>query len=126
MSIANGEGLSMPKWRCLGSRQRWHPTSRVCPPQRNSVLSEIGIEHNGTSKSIDQFREIDFDLVVTVCDDAAENCPVWLGKGKRIHMGFPDPANAQGTDDEVLGIFRAIRDDVLIRLETKLKESYFK
>jgi len=92
-------------------------------PYAIKALQEIGIEHKGTSKSIDQFRGIDFDLVVTVCDDAAENCPVWLGKGKRKHVGFPDPAKAQGTEDELLGVFRTIRDDMLIRLEVLLKES---
>ncbi|GAP21964.1 arsenate reductase ArsC [Leptolinea tardivitalis] len=92
-------------------------------PYAIKALQEIGIEHKGTSKSIDQFRGIDFDLVVTVCDDAAENCPVWLGKGKRKHVGFPDPAKAQGTEDEILGVFRTIRDDMLIRLEVLLKES---
>lgn len=56
------------------------------------ALAEIGIEHNGRSKRAVEFRETAFDLVVTVCDDAAENCPVWLGKGKRVHLGFPDPA----------------------------------
>ncbi len=92
-------------------------------PYAIKALQEIGIEHKGTSKSIDQFRGVDFDLVVTVCDDAAENCPVWLGKGKRKHVGFPDPAKAQGTEDEILGVFRTIRDDMLIRLEVLLKES---
>lgn len=92
-------------------------------PNAIKTLAEIGIEHNGTSKSVDQFRGVDFDLVVTVCDDAEENCPVWLGKGKRKHVGFPDPAKAQGTEDEILGVFRTIRDDMLIKLEALLKES---
>ena len=55
---------------------------------------------------------MDFDLVVTVCDDAAENCPVWLGKGKRVHLGFPDPAKAEGTDEEQLAAFRSVRDAI--------------
>jgi len=76
------------------------------------VLNEIGIAHVGVSKSADKFREIDFDLVVTVCDDAAENCPVWLGKGKRVHLSFPDPAKAEGTDDEKLAVFRSVRDAI--------------
>ncbi len=82
-------------------------------PKAIAVLKEIGIKHMGVSKNTDQFRGIEFDLVVTVCDDAAENCPVWLGKGKRVHMGFPDPAKAEGSDEEVLRIFRAVRDDML-------------
>ncbi len=60
------------------------------------ALREIGIEHDGRSKSADEFRTVPFDLVVTVCDDAAENCPVWLGQGRRVHLGFPDPAKAIG------------------------------
>ncbi len=78
-----------------------------------AVLKEIGITHEGSSKNTDQFRGLDFDLVVTVCDDAAENCPVWLGKSKRVHMGFPDPAKAVGSDEEILEVFRAVRDGML-------------
>lgn len=91
-------------------------------PLALQVLAEIGIEHQGRSKSADEFRQTPFDLVVTVCDDAAENCPVWLpapagaatpgGRGKRVHLGFPDPAKAQGTDEEVLATFRSVRDDI--------------
>jgi len=81
-------------------------------PKAVQVLDAIGITHSGTSKSTDQFREMDFDLVVTVCDDAAENCPVWFGKGKRVHLGFPDPAKAEGTDEEQLAVFRSVRDAI--------------
>ena len=81
-------------------------------PKAIQVLDEIGITHSGESKSTDQFREMDFDLVVTVCDDAAENCPVWLGKGKRAHLSFPDPAKAEGTDEEQLAVFRSVRDAI--------------
>jgi len=61
-------------------------------------LSEIGIQHEGRSKRVDEFKSVDFDLVVTVCNSAAEECPVWLGKGKRVRHSFPDPAKAAGTD----------------------------
>ncbi len=80
------------------------------------VLSEIGIQHAGRSKSADEYRAVPFDLVVTVCDDAAENCPVWLGKGRRVHVGFPDPAKATGSEDEVLAVFRQVRDDIAERI----------
>jgi arsenate reductase len=53
-----------------------------------------------------------FDLVVTVCDSAAEECPVWLGPGKRAHLDFTDPAKATGTDEEVMAAFRTVRDDI--------------
>lgn len=76
------------------------------------ALAEIGIEHHGTSKSADQFRSQSFDVVITVCDDAAENCPVWLGQGQRAHLGFPDPAKAVGTEEEIMAIFRKVRDDI--------------
>lgn len=79
-------------------------------PKALAALAEIGIHHSGRSKLTDEFREVDFDLVVTVCDSAAEECPVWLGKGKRIHHSFLDPAQAHGTEEEVMGVFRAVRD----------------
>jgi len=89
-------------------------------PNAIKALEEIGIEHEGTSKSVDQFREVDFNLVVTVCDDAAENCPVWLGKGKRVHLGFPDPAKAVGDEEQVMAVFRSVRDDIISRVNNLL------
>ena len=76
-------------------------------PKAISALSEIGINHVGASKRADEFRDIDFDLVVTVCDSAAEECPIWLGKGKRLHHSFPDPAATDNIDD-----FRKVRDNI--------------
>jgi arsenate reductase (thioredoxin) len=76
-------------------------------PKALAALSEIGIQHVGRSKSVDEFRGMDFDLVFTVCDSAAEQCPVWLGKGKRIHRDFPDPARTDDMND-----FRKVRDDM--------------
>ena len=81
-------------------------------PKALAALAEIGIQHEGRSKLSDEFKGMDFDLVVTVCDSAAEECPVWLGKGKRAHHSFPDPAKAEGTDEEVMNVFRAVRDDI--------------
>ncbi|PKN91413.1 MAG: low molecular weight phosphatase family protein [Chloroflexi bacterium HGW-Chloroflexi-6] len=76
-------------------------------PKAFAALSEIGIRHEGRSKLADEFRGVDFDLVVTVCDSAAEECPVWLGEGNKIHHGFPDPAKTDDMDD-----FRAVRDAI--------------
>ncbi len=81
-------------------------------PKAIAALAEMGIAHRGESKPVDRFHGLDFDLVVTVCDDAAENCPLWLGKGRRVHVGFPDPAKAGGTDEEVMQVFRQVRDDI--------------
>lgn len=76
-------------------------------PKALEALSEIGIRHKGRSKPADEFRDTDFDLVVTVCDSAAEECPVWLGKGKRVHHSFPDPAKTDDMND-----FRKVRDAI--------------
>jgi len=81
-------------------------------PKALEALREIGIHHEGRSKLADEFKGVGFDLVVTVCDSAAEECPVWLGKGKRVHHSFPDPAKAKGSDEEVMNVFRAVRDDI--------------
>jgi arsenate reductase len=97
---------------------RWHAFSAgtkpagFVHPKAREALKEIGITHQGSSKRAEELREIDFDVVITVCDSAAEECPVWLGKGKRIHHSFPDPAKAEGTDEEIMNMFRAVRDDI--------------
>ena len=87
------------------------PTGSV-HPMAIAALSEIGIRHTGRSKLAEEYRDVEFDLVVTVCDSAAEECPVWIGKGKRTHHSFPDPAKAEGTEEEVMNIFRSVRADI--------------
>jgi arsenate reductase len=77
------------------------------------VMAELSIDISGhVSKSTEMFRDSRFDMVVTVCDSAAEECPIWLGQGERVHIGFPDPALATGTEAEKLQIFRLVRDDI--------------
>jgi len=76
-------------------------------PKALAALAEIGIQHQGRSKLADEFKGVDFDLVVTVCDSAAEECPLWLGKGKRVHHSFPDPAKTDDMND-----FRKVRDEI--------------
>ncbi len=85
-------------------------------PKALQALAEVGIQHQGESKHIDDLPTREFSAVITVCDDAAANCPVWLGKGVRTHIGFPDPAKAQGSDEEVMAFFRAVRDDIKSRV----------
>jgi arsenate reductase len=65
-----------------------------------------------SSKPVDTFRDVSFDLVITVCGGAAESCPVWWGPGKVEHVGFLDPAEATGSEDEKLAVFRQVRDDI--------------
>jgi arsenate reductase len=92
-------------------------------PKTIAVLAEIGIDWRGhSSKPADEFRGVPFDLVVTVCDDAAENCPLWLGQGKRAHLSFPDPAKATGSEEEVLAVFRAVRDAIAGQVPALLRE----
>lgn len=102
-----------PEWRAFSAGTK--PVGYI-HPKAIQVLQEIGVSHQGTSKQADEFRNMDLDLVVTVCDDAAEDCPVWLGKGRRVHVGFPDPAKASGTDEEILAAFRSVRDEILMKI----------
>src|SRR5262245_45885275 len=77
-------------------------------------MQEIGIDISGERpKSVMQFVEQSFGYVITVCDDADKNCPVFSGKvGTRARIGFPDPAEAKGTDEQIMKVFREVRDDV--------------
>ncbi len=106
---------------------QWQAFSAGTQPSGNihplalQALKEIGIHHQGESKSVDRFRGEAFVVVITVCHDAAENCPVWLGKGKRVHIGFPDPAKAVGTEDEKMNVFRQVRDDIQARILNHLQ-----
>ncbi|MCS6906831.1 MAG: arsenate reductase ArsC [Anaerolineales bacterium] len=76
-------------------------------PKALAALAELGIRHQGRSKHVDELRHEIFDVVITVCDSAAEECPLWLGPGKRIHRSFPDPAKSDNMED-----FRNVRDAI--------------
>jgi arsenate reductase (thioredoxin) len=102
--------LAREKWR---ARSAGTAPSGTVHPLAIKVMKEIGIDiATARSKSVDEFRNQAFDLVITVCDDAAENCPVWVGTGRRVHIGFPDPARAQGTEAEQMVVFRNVRDAI--------------
>lgn len=94
-------------------------------PLTLQVLSEINIEHHGYSKSAEAFREYPFDLVVTVCDEASENCPLWLGSGKRMHIGFSDPSKVEGTPEEMLSAFRVVRDQIKEKVIAALEQFHW-
>ena len=80
-------------------------------PLAIKAMAELDIDIlDQSSKSVDEFRDTTFDVVITVCDDAAENCPLWLGSGNVRHIGFPDPAEASGSEKERLAVFRRVRD----------------
>ena len=92
------------------------PASRI-NPFAVQAMKEAGIDiSGGKPKSVNQFTGESFDYVVTVCDDADKNCPNFRGRiGKRLHIGFPDPAKATGTDAEKIAVFRQVRDDIRAR-----------
>jgi arsenate reductase len=93
-------------------------------PLAVQVMSELEIDiSNHRSKSTDEFRRTKFDQVITVCDDAAENCPVWLGQGQLAHLSFPDPAQATGGEAEQLVVFQSVRDDIGKRVLNYLSEN---
>ncbi len=92
------------------------PAARI-NPFAVQAMKEVGIDiSGGKPKPASQFTGDPFDYVITVCDDADKNCPNFRGKvGKRLHIGFPDPAKAAGTDAERLAVFRKVRDDIRLR-----------
>lgn len=89
------------------------PTSTV-NPKAVKVMAEVGIDISMSSpKSVDEYLDDQWDYVITVCDDANETCPVFIGKVKhRLHMGFEDPSHAAGTDEFIMSEFRRVRDEI--------------
>jgi arsenate reductase len=90
-----------------------NPSDQV-HPVAVKVMREVGIDiSQGYPKDVDQFLDRSFDYVITVCDNARETCPVFHGNVKeQLHIGFEDPAEATGTETEVLEIFRRVRDEI--------------
>ncbi len=88
------------------------------------AMSEIGIDISAArSKHLNEFLDGGIDVVITVCDDANESCPVFPGNPERIHWSFPDPSAVTGTYEERLAAFRAVRDGLRERLERWLAAS---
>lgn len=76
-----------------------------------AVMKEDNIDiANHTSNNVDEYSDINFDYVITVCDNAKENCPYFPTQAEKFHYNFPDPASATGTPDEVMHTFREVRD----------------
>ncbi len=90
-------------------------------PLAARAMSEIGTDISGQeSKTLDRYLREPFDYVVTVCDAANEACPVFPGAKERLHWSFPDPSRVTGTEEERLGVFRAVRDEIRARIEQDL------
>lgn len=88
-------------------------------PEAIVAMRDLGIDISGhRSKSVDEFTGQHFDYVLTVCDNAKESCPVFPGKTVTIHRNFEDPAALQGSEEERLGAFRRVRDELRAYLQT--------
>ncbi|MBD8017711.1 arsenate reductase ArsC [Kaistella pullorum] len=82
-------------------------------PKAIATMEEDGIDiSNHTSNHIDEYRNIDFDFVITVCDNAKERCPFFPSEAQKLHHNFPDPAKAAGTPEEVTDQFRQVREQI--------------
>lgn len=83
-------------------------------PFATKVMKEIGIDiSSGVAENVDKYLSQSFDYVITVCNNAKETCPVFMGDVKhRLHIGFDDPAQTVGTEEEVMPVYRSVRDEI--------------
>lgn len=94
------------------------PTGRVNPLAIRVLAEKYGLDaHAGHSKSWDEFKGVRFDFVITVCDNAKEACPVWPGQPMIAHWGSPDPAGAEGTDDQKYAEFVRVASQIARRVD---------
>jgi arsenate reductase len=93
-------------------------------PRAIVIMEEDGIDLSGhTSNNIDEYYNTDFDYIITVCDNAKERCPYFPSKAQKFHYNFPDPAKAQGTEDEIMSEFRRVRDMIKGYAEDFIKQN---
>lgn len=93
-------------------------------PRAIATMAEDGIDiSTHTSNNIDEYRNIDFDLVITVCDNAKESCPFFPTKAKKFHHNFPDPAKAAGTEEDIRQQFSVVRQQIKDYCEAFIKDN---
>lgn len=86
-------------------------------PRAVQVMAEIGIDITvQTSDHLSKYDGQNFDYVITLCDDANEKCPLFMGGVRRIHMGFDDPPKATGSSEEIIDVYRRVRDEIREKL----------
>jgi arsenate reductase len=107
------------RWQAFSAGTR--PANSVHPLVPR-VLEEAGIPFAGKPKDMAKFKDEPFDLVVTLCDSAQQECPVWLGSGERLHHDYADPGLVEGTEEEKLLAFRKLRDDMLSEIPYLLEK----
>ncbi len=92
-------------------------------PRAIAIMKEDGIDISAhTSNNIDEYRDIDFDFVITVCDNARERCPYFPTRAQKFHFNFPDPAKATGTETEIMAEFRSVREMIKTYSEQFVRE----
>ena len=112
--------LSAGDWEAVSAGSQ--PAGYV-HPLAVEVMREIDVDiSRGRSKSVGEFAAQSFDVVVTVCDNALESCPVFPGAGRTVHWPFDDPADAEGTEEERLAVFRRVRSQITDRIRVFLDD----
>jgi len=95
----------------------------IVRPEAIEALKELGIDISGNrSKSVDEFADAEIDYVLTVCDNAKENCPYFPAKTKLVHHAFHDPAEAEGSFEERVAEFRRVRDEIAEYIDTEFQD----
>ena len=84
-------------------------------PRAIQIMKEDGVDiSNHTSNHIDEYSTVDFDFVITVCDNAKERCPFFPSKAQKFHYNFPDPAKAKGSEEDIMNEFRSVREMIKV------------
>jgi arsenate reductase len=84
-------------------------------PKAVKIMADDGVDISShTSNNVDEYMDIPFDYIITVCDNAKENCPYFPSKAQRLHQNFPDPAKATGTEQEVMEEFKRVMDMIKV------------
>ncbi|HCO24019.1 MAG TPA: low molecular weight phosphatase family protein [Gimesia maris] len=112
------ENLGAGEWQAESAGS--NPSGYV-HPLAIEAMKELDIDlSQNTSKHLKQFTDQQFDLVVTVCDNAKESCPVFNGATQTLHWPFDDPADATGSDEEKMKMFRRVRDEIKTKIQNYL------
>jgi arsenate reductase len=116
MAEALWETIAEGTWK---SESAGSKPSGYVHPLAVRTMQELDSDISGyESKSMDQFQGQTFDLVITVCDNAKESCPVFPGARQMLHWPFDDPADATGTDEEKMTVFRRVRDEIKTKIQS--------
>ena len=106
-------------WEACSAGTR--PSDRI-HPMAVKAMAEVGVDiSGGVPETVDRYLDLPWDLVITVCDSARESCPVFPRPVETLHISFPDPAEAEGTEAERMEVFRSVRDAIRERLVPEVR-----